>query len=141
MAKCQTFLLSCFFQNPRAPGPKASFEMSWVTSCLSPLGWVTPGELITSPEEGERKWHFFEHLFCTSHSPRIFPIYGLIQSPPFAFKKDICTPVLYTRNFSLREIFTKPPAITKAFFIVACSLPNTLAKPHLYFIVLNSEQP
>ena len=45
----------------------------------------------------------FEREFYAEHGLRIFPIYARIQSPPLAFEKGIFTPILYIRNFSLRE--------------------------------------
>lgn len=107
-----------------------------------PVGHPPHAELM---DLGSCSWReetdISEHLFHARHGPRIFHIYGLIQSFPFAFEKGIFTPVLYVRNWSLRERATCPSTqLTRiiASFIGAYCLPSPVQSPKHIFTSLNS---
>lgn len=83
LAKCTDVIrLCCLSQDTSAPG---SLELGWLTGPLSPV-WLPAGQLITSPDTGKESG-IFGRLFYVRPGPGTLRIYGLLWSPPPAFRK------------------------------------------------------
>lgn len=83
-----------------------------------------------------------EQLFYARHGPRIFHMYGLIQSFPFVFEKGIFTRFIHKELEPQRESnFPKYPANKNHSFLYRCRLSaQPCAKSQTYFYLTKFPQ-